>query len=276
MNAAIYKFTCKINGKIYIGQTNSITTRLREHLKSNTDMPLYNDIKKYGIDKFKFEVLEFISDISKLNEREQYFIDLHIQLGLNFELMFYNNILNITEKSINFSEQTKLKMSLSKKNSKLSKEHIASMSKYSKDNNTVNNFKNKKPKYENISKALRNRYPNILKYDLDGNFIAEYETQKEAALSVNIKDGYNINKALKNILQQAYNYQWKYHTPNYPIKIDSIIKKIKVLNYDKELIGIYNSVDEISNEFNIHRNRIYFALNNSKYNYSSSYYFFYI
>ena len=54
--AYIYKITNDINDKIYIGKTNfSIEKRFQEHCKDafrkrNEKRPLYNAMKKYGIE----------------------------------------------------------------------------------------------------------------------------------------------------------------------------------------------------------------------------------
>ena len=57
----IYRATCLITGKSYIGKTvNSLERRKKEHqkeaLKENTKF--YRAIKKYGFEKFKWEVLK--------------------------------------------------------------------------------------------------------------------------------------------------------------------------------------------------------------------------
>lgn len=76
----IYKVTNLINNKIYIGQSVHIETRWKSHrndcFNPNLDKyncVFYNAIRKYGIDNFKFEVIEECS-INQLNEREQYWI----------------------------------------------------------------------------------------------------------------------------------------------------------------------------------------------------------
>lgn len=61
----IYKITNLVNGKSYIGQSVSISERWRAHrhrpFNSNSkqyNSPLYRAIRKYGLQNFKFEVLE--------------------------------------------------------------------------------------------------------------------------------------------------------------------------------------------------------------------------
>lgn len=53
----IYKITNQINDKCYIGQSLDIESRWKSHKKYSTSKHLNNAIKKYGIDRFSFEVL---------------------------------------------------------------------------------------------------------------------------------------------------------------------------------------------------------------------------
>ena len=68
----IYKITNKINGKIYIGQSNNIKRRFLEHTYRDK-LPIDMAIKKYGKDNFSFEILEECS-LEELNEKETYWI----------------------------------------------------------------------------------------------------------------------------------------------------------------------------------------------------------
>ena len=75
----IYKITNINTNKVYIGKTSRIIQeRWKEHCKQfNQDAlnrPLYNAMKKYGVDNFLIEVVEEW-DESILSIREQYWID---------------------------------------------------------------------------------------------------------------------------------------------------------------------------------------------------------
>ena len=65
MKAGIYKITNLINSKVYIGQSRNIEERWKEHIEKGNNQnseeynyPLYQAFRKYGIDNFKFEILE--------------------------------------------------------------------------------------------------------------------------------------------------------------------------------------------------------------------------
>jgi group I intron endonuclease len=65
------------NGKIYVGQSQNVKERIRVHAAKKKTPRTYigKAIHKYGWGVFEVWVLEQIDDLSKLNEREQYWID---------------------------------------------------------------------------------------------------------------------------------------------------------------------------------------------------------
>lgn len=79
----IYKITNLINNKVYIGQSKEIEKRWRIHktrafngdAKTNKEYNkiLYRAFRKYGLDNFKFEVIEECS-IEQLDNLEHYYI----------------------------------------------------------------------------------------------------------------------------------------------------------------------------------------------------------
>lgn len=77
----IYKITNIITSKIYVGKTKrSINNRLKSHLydafkrKNNTQIILYNSMKKYGKENFIIEELEKCNSLEQLGKRETYWI----------------------------------------------------------------------------------------------------------------------------------------------------------------------------------------------------------
>lgn len=73
----IYKITNKINNKCYIGQSNNIKRRKNEHrcIEHETNESLKKAYIKYGLENFKFEILEECK-LEELNVKEKYWIDL--------------------------------------------------------------------------------------------------------------------------------------------------------------------------------------------------------
>jgi len=93
VDGIIYKYTNKINGKSYIGQTINETRRYNEHKLAKEDCPFHRAIRKYGFKNFKYTVLFRIHCnncqdlINTLNTKEKscikFFKTLDKQFGYN-------------------------------------------------------------------------------------------------------------------------------------------------------------------------------------------------
>ena len=78
--SAVYKITNTITGDFYIGSSKNVKHRWAAHKCPSTwnkckNNPLYLDMKKYGLDKFSFQILEQV-EIASLKEAEQRFIEI--------------------------------------------------------------------------------------------------------------------------------------------------------------------------------------------------------
>ena len=76
---AVYKITNTITGDFYIGSSNDVKRRWKEHKKPSTckrfpNNQLYKDMQKYGKDKFEFQVIAEVEP-EELKEAEQKFIE---------------------------------------------------------------------------------------------------------------------------------------------------------------------------------------------------------
>lgn len=116
----IYKITSP-SGKIYIGQSINIEKRFKQYkyLKCNGQIILYRSLKKYGTDKHIFEIL-CECEVYELNDKERYYQELYSAIGLNG--MNCQLVDTFKEKRV-FSEETKIKMSISAKKKIFTEEH---------------------------------------------------------------------------------------------------------------------------------------------------------
>ncbi len=76
----VYCITCLVNNKKYIGSSVSIKDRYYHHntaLKANKHInkKLQKDYNEFGTDLFTVNIIEEIEDVTKLTERERYWIE---------------------------------------------------------------------------------------------------------------------------------------------------------------------------------------------------------
>lgn len=73
----VYKITNKSNGKWYIGYTNNIESRWNSHTHAskNKNTPLYNSMRKHGINNFSVEVLHIYENKQDAVSKEIALID---------------------------------------------------------------------------------------------------------------------------------------------------------------------------------------------------------
>ena len=113
----VYKITCKVNNKIYIGQTiESLTQRFNRHMgyqKDEHDTKFYRAIRKYGKDNFYIELLEEVSNQNELDKLIEYIkktdlpktaqkqIDWFISLGAAMDIKINDKNFNVEEYILN-------------------------------------------------------------------------------------------------------------------------------------------------------------------------------
>lgn len=90
----MYIYTIKnlVNGKMYVGQTIQSNAKMRWY--SHCDMArkgkksyLYDSMRKYGVENFKWEIVDTASDIDQLNMLETKWADKLRSIGITL----YNN-----------------------------------------------------------------------------------------------------------------------------------------------------------------------------------------
>ena len=117
MASGVYKITCLVDGKIYIGSSKCIENRFKVHKrqlrnKTHNNPHMKNAWSKHGEENFTFEVVEYC-DESVLLEREQFWMDLTLCYDRSIG---FNNCLK-SDRPLGYvhTEDNKVKMSLIKK-----------------------------------------------------------------------------------------------------------------------------------------------------------------
>jgi group I intron endonuclease len=112
INSGIYKITNTLTNKVYIGSSTNISNREYKHfwmLKKgiHDNEYLQNSFNKYGVDFFKFEIVEYCES-NELIEKENKFIDLYESNNLNkgYNLASVNEFRRNT-----FNDEVKIKLS---------------------------------------------------------------------------------------------------------------------------------------------------------------------
>jgi len=272
----VYLTTNLVNDKKYIGKD----------VKNNPNYLgsgalLLEDIKKYGKQNFKKEILEFCQNNDILEERENYWINYHNALHDN---NFYNirenvknwyskasddkkqyikNKISQANKGKKHSNETKqkisqankgkikghyhtfkskskisesnkgrkhtkeerIKMSENKKGWKPTEEQRTKMSENRKGHpmytdawrqkisQSLKNTKKSKEFKEKISESLKgntNRRKKVIQYNMNGEFIKEWECVLEAARFLGKTQGAGITEVCNGSRKSIYGYIWKY------------------------------------------------------------------
>lgn len=86
--SGVYAIKNSINGKVYVGSTVDFSRRFRDHSRAlcngtHCNKHLQSAWQKHGPDAFEFQIVEQVSDVSALIEREQAWID---SMGADYNL----------------------------------------------------------------------------------------------------------------------------------------------------------------------------------------------
>ena len=220
----IYKITNLITNKVYIGSAKNIDIRIKAHiskLKGNfhINKHLQSSYNKYGETNFKFEIIREVSN-NILRRAEQFYINkyqsINPKYGYNKAIVISNTWDDI-EKPIIL--KNKIYFGCYDKEGKLLKvfktiDDVKSFLNVKKctrvyescDSNLTKTAYNyywtrldvKNSKFENKLNVFKRkgRHRELLQYDLEGNFIKEWRSGKEAGLTLGISNGSIVN-ALK-------------------------------------------------------------------------------
>lgn len=259
----IYKTTNNINGKIYIGQ--HITDRLSDGYKGS-GIVIEQAFKKYGKHNFKMDILEFYEGDSKeeFNNLERSYIEkfdsINPEIGYNRTLCCGGGFLGeevYKKRFYRHSEEAKRKISIANKGKVISKESIEKMRKTKLGK--INNNRKKKTIEERKKRVIsRKRERPVLQYDLNGNFIREWESVCEAGKFYGLCYGASaIKVACDNPNRTCKGFKWKYKETNEERENVEVVSakrsyevkhprkgNMRIEQYDKDmnLINVYDSV----------------------------------
>ena len=220
--SAIYCVLNSITGHKYIGSasTNRINSRFRSHcINYSGNKRLKEAIKEYGLENFKFLILEYVPIlVLKENLKKSHLALLHLEQSyLNLYSPEYN-ILQLTTSSIGYthSNETRLKM----------KEN------YSEERKIRIGNLNKKKIYteeekQSLSLSAYNRY--LTQPDLKKR-LARIASKPVVLLTKDEK----IHSKFSSIREMAKNFNCCHKTINKHLLNNKIFKEIGYIKYDKK------------------------------------------
>ncbi|MNK27633.1 NUMOD1 domain protein [compost metagenome] len=176
IKSGVYILRNKVNGKEYVGSTNDLHRRQKEHLsdlRCNThpNPKLQSSYNKYGVESFEFKVLHETSEKESRKIEQEY--------------------INDKNPEFNIAQEVGL---------------------------------------PNYPKGTR-----VLQYDLEGKFVKEYPSMREAAEEFGIS-----SKAISSVCRgkslTACKFMWRYFSENYALQIEPLsIKNSSIANEDGRL-----------------------------------------
>lgn len=242
MNSGIYTITNIVNNKIYIGYTKNFYARKHSHFSALNHNRHYNyflqkSYNKYGKDNFIFEVLVECDTIEILPSIENYWCNIlnthNMKYGYNIAFTNptgYNQYSKESRLKLSkaltgrkHTELSKQRMSESAKGRIFSEETLDKISKSMKGKNTGKRGKRDSKIIEQTKNTWILKYQNgyknllqkpVLQYDLEGNFIKEWESSGIAAKTLNINKK-AIQQCCRKSLKTSAKFKWKYKDKNY-------------------------------------------------------------
>lgn len=199
-SGSIYMIVNLINNKKYVGQTQqTIEERFRKHKSSNSCPKLYNALKKYGESNFKIFTLKVIAAnkysvlAEQLDEWEKFYIKYYNSVENGYNLTYGGQ-----NKLKQLSEETKKKISEAQKGEKGNM-----WGKHHSD-------ETKEKISKKVSETRIKKYGKpVIQLSLDGTFIKEWNSIKEAAASFDSKRSH-IADVCNGVRNSCFGYKWKW------------------------------------------------------------------
>jgi len=198
----IYKATNVFNNKMYIGFCVYFKERKARHLRSaekGVITKFYNAIRKHGKDNFIWEIIEKdIESLSKLKEREIFYIKLFDTYNTGYNSTLGGDGGFTGHNSGQFKKGVKPWCT----GIKLSENHI---------NNLRKSHIGKKQSSYTVDKRIKKMIKPVVRFSLNNEFIQEYSSLSEAALSTGTKmNSIGCVCANKTGYKSAGGFKWKF------------------------------------------------------------------
>ena len=256
----IYKVTNKQNGKIYIGKTNNIGQRIRQHLSSckNRDTEFHKALNDEGFANFTWEFLECVNSQETASDLEREYIEMFHSLvpnGYNLSpssggVPQYNAIVCLTKDGKLVKRYSYLREAVKdgfnvssiirsiKTNYRTAKGYIFM---------NEDDYNKYGPKDFIIKENAQKK--KVVQCDLLGNYVNEFNSVSEASDMTGFARS-NISANLTGASKTCNGFIFVYKT-DFPIKdiekYKHAGKGIKIAQIDKEtgdILKIFNSIKE--------------------------------
>lgn len=245
----IYKITNLIDNKVYIGlTTRTVEARWKEHCRHGSQQ-IDDAIQIYGIENFEIETLEEC-DESILDDREKYWIDYYdsFKNGYNNTYGGRGNNFIMTDKSDIVLQLWENGLTINKIVEKTSLNVETVRGYLNKNGITKEQIRERANYYIGLSKSRP-----VLQYDLDGNFIKEWNTAVEAANTLNLNSKY-ITSTCRGHQKTYSGMKWKYKDDNNPLlKFSNGSQPVSQFSLNGDFIKSYHSIGEAAKKTNIDR-----------------------
>ena len=223
----IYLITNLLTGEKYVGQSTHIEQRWEEHRFLNKPSLIHKMIEQYGIDNFKFEVIEECP-VDALNEREIYWIKYYNSFENGYNLTrggkgFYYNIEDIYQDYLQTQNMNKTANNVGC--------HV----------NTIRNIL----RIYGINKSECQQAKPVEKIDIKTKKVVNtYLSLSEAAESMGVTLN-AIKKAANGESETSCGYYWQYVGDNKTFNDNKVIKswkvKVRQLSLNGDIIAEYDS-----------------------------------
>lgn len=190
MGYIVYKHTCP-NGRAYIGITKQdLERRWRSGTHYDYNRRFFLAIVKYGWDNFKHEILESGLTYEEAKQKETEYIE---KYKTSDECFGYNQTLGVGGKGYTKSLETREKISLAHRGKKMTIEQKKKLS-----------LAHKGKYMGKLSVSAKK----VFQYDLDGNFIKEWDCQSDAARYYRCYPSH-ISECTRGLKKQIKGFIWR-------------------------------------------------------------------